>query len=175
MKGNRESPREREREREREGEKTDTETELEWALYLGWKKLLYQQKKAPTRRSSIKTKLFWIGFVTLVESFVSTEESTHQMLNIKTQTLLNEICNFGGKFCISRRKHPSDAQQRPRLSWMRFVTFWWKILYQQKKAPTRSSIKTRLSWIRLVTLVKKIVWEERKHPPKLTNSLEWDL
>jgi hypothetical protein len=50
--------------------------------------------------------------VTLVESFVSAEESTHQMLN-KDQTLLNEICNFGGKFCISRRKHPSDAQQGP--------------------------------------------------------------
>jgi hypothetical protein len=50
-------------------------------------------------------------FVTWVESFVSAEESTHQMLNTY-QTLLNEICNFGKKI-ISRRKHPSDAQQRP--------------------------------------------------------------
>jgi uncharacterized protein YutD len=47
-----------------------------------------------------------------VENFVSAEESTHQMLD-KDQTLLNEICNFGGTFCISKRKHPSDAQQRP--------------------------------------------------------------
>jgi uncharacterized protein YutD len=48
-------------------------------------------------------------FVTLVGHFVSAKESTHQMLD-KDQTLLNEICNFGGKFCISRRMHPLEAQ-----------------------------------------------------------------
>jgi hypothetical protein len=80
--------------------------------FVPWlEKTLYQQKKAPTR-NSIKTRLSWNGFVTLVENFVSAEESTHQMLD-KDQTLLNEICNFGGTFCISKRKHPSDAQQRP--------------------------------------------------------------
>jgi hypothetical protein len=46
------------------------------------------------------------------KNFVSAEESTHQKLN-KDQTLFDEISNFGGKLCISRGKHPSDAQHIP--------------------------------------------------------------
>jgi hypothetical protein len=53
-------------------------------------------------------------FVTLVENFVSAEESTHQMLN-KDQTLLNEICNFGEKICIRRKKAPTKNSIKTRL------------------------------------------------------------
>jgi hypothetical protein len=89
------------------------QTSKKWKVEHPSRKLNKGNRESSRERERERERESLIELCTLVgKNFVSAEESTHQKLN-KDQTLFDEISNFGGKLCISRGKHPSDAQHIP--------------------------------------------------------------